>query len=98
MAFYQELLTSVSLLANTREGELRCCHGGNGGHTAVAWSLERMMADSKMAVGLVCARIGAQEVEGGLKMSYVRTVDVGENTVLTVVADMNFVVTGMALD
>lgn len=57
-----------------------------------------MRADSKMAVGLTRARIGAQVVEGGLKMSYVKTVDVGENTVLVVVVDMNFGVTGMALD
>lgn len=64
----------------------------------VAWGLERMRADSKMAVGLNRARIGAQEVEGGLRMSYVRAVDVGENTALTVVADMKFAVTGMALD
>ena len=60
--------------------------------------MEHMRADSKMAVGLTRASTGAQEVEGGLRMSHVRMVDVGENTAQTVVADMNFAVTGMALD
>lgn len=83
---------------NTKEGELHCCHDGKGGRTVVAWSLEHMRADSKMAAGLMRVRIGAQEVQEGPKMSYARAEDVGENIVLTVVADMNFVVTGMALD
>lgn len=93
MAFYQEPLTSVSLLANTQE---HCCHGDNGGRTVVAWCLERITADSSFAAGLIHVRIG--EVEGVLRMSYVRAVDVGENTALRVVGGMNFVVTGMALD
>lgn len=98
MASYQELLTSVSPLGNTREDVLHCFHDDKGAHRAVAWSFEGMRADSKMAVGLTRARIDAQEVEGGLRMSHARTVDVGENTVLAVVADMSFVVTGMVLD
>ena len=97
MAFYQGLLPSVSLLANTREDELHCCHDGRD-HTAVAWYLERMKADSKMAVGSIRARIDAQDVEGGLRMSYARMVGVGENTALTKVVDMNFVAADMALD
>lgn len=56
-----------------------------------AWYWVHMEADSKMTVGLIHGRIGVQEVEAGLKMSYARMLDVGEHTVM-VVANKNFVV------
>jgi len=98
MASYQELLMSVNHLGNMREDVLHCFHDDKGAHMAVAWSFEHMRADLKMAVGLTRARIDAQEVGGELRMSHARTVGVGENTVLAMVADTSFVVTGMVLD
>lgn len=97
MVFYRELLTSESLLENMPEDEFHCFHDGKEDHMVAAWCLECRKTDSKKAVGLALARIGAQGVEGGLKTSCARTVDVSENIVLMGVVGNSFAVAGMAL-